>query len=76
MSNKPLTGREASVLALIAQSLSLSREDKDRILATLDGDALRIAKVMVGDITNPSKADKKAADGFHAWAAELPKVTT
>lgn len=70
---KALNGREASVLALLTQSIGLSREDKDRILSSLDGDALRIAKVMVGDITNPSKADKKAADGFHAWANELVK---
>lgn len=71
--NKPLNGREASVLALLAQSIGLSRKDKDRILASLDDDALRIAKVMVGDITNPTKSDKKVSDGFHAWANELAK---
>lgn len=70
--SKPLNGREASILALIAQARNyLSRKEKDLILESLDGDALRIAKVMVGDIENPTPHDKKVADGFIKWANEL-----
>ncbi len=68
---KPLSGREASVLALLAQSRDLSAQDKKRILESLEGQALKIAKVMVGQAKNPAKSDRDAAEGFTAWANEL-----
>jgi hypothetical protein len=66
--NKPLSGRESSVLALIAQSKKLSKMDKSKILASLDGRALKIAKAMLGYSKNFSKSILKAAEGFKKWA--------
>lgn len=71
---KALTGREASVLAILAQSRALSVQDKERILSTLEGSALKIAKVIVGWARNPSKAHKTAAKGFLDWADKLPEA--
>lgn len=68
---KPLTGREASVLALLAQGEGLSPGDKRRILATLDGHALKIAKAIVGETKHPEARVRAAAEGFRAWARDL-----
>lgn len=68
---KPLSGREASVLALLAQSQSLSDADKRRILSALDGQALKIAQAITGQTKHPAKSVRKAADGFRAWANRL-----
>jgi hypothetical protein len=71
---KPLSGREASVLALLAQSQSLSSEDKVRILSELNGQALKIAEVIIGK-TNPlDRALVDAANGFTSWAKNLRPV--
>lgn len=67
---KALSGREASVLALLVQSKGLSPGAKQRILSALDGQALKIAKVIVGDTKKPAKALRLAAEGFKAWADE------
>lgn len=69
---KAINGRESSVLALIAQAGdTLTIEERLDILDSLKGPALRIAKVMLRITKNPSPADKRASDGFFAWAEEL-----
>lgn len=68
----PLTGRESSILALLAQSRGLSAADKKRILGSLNGQALRIARCIVGLTKNPSASVRRAADGFIDWANKLP----
>jgi hypothetical protein len=68
---KPLSGREASVLALLAQCLNLSVKDKRRYLSVLGGRALKIARVIVGETKHPSKSIQAAADGFIVWAKNL-----
>ncbi len=62
------------MLALLAQSQSLSAADKRRILSALDGQALKIAQVIVGDTKRPTKTVRAAADGFTAWAKSLSAV--
>jgi len=66
-----ISGREASILALLAQSPNLSASDKQRILCSLDGRALKIAKALVGETARPAKSIKDAADGFSAWAQRI-----
>jgi len=68
---KSISGREASVLALLAQSPNLSASDKQRILGSLDGKALKIAKALVGETARPAKSVKDAADGFSTWAQSI-----
>lgn len=58
---KPLTGREASILALLAQCSQLTVADRRRILGELNGQALRVAKAMLAGREN----------GFHGWARGL-----
>lgn len=71
---EPISGRESSILALLAQSRgSLTGADTRRILAALDGRALQIAKAIVGTHQRPSQAVQTAADGFIAWAQSLPR---
>ncbi len=71
---KPFDGRESSILALIAQSLSmLTTSDKLRILSELKGRALRVGKTLCGIVNSPSKADTYAADGFTSWVSSLGK---
>lgn len=67
-----LTGREATTLALLAQAQHLSNSDKRKILNTLTGRALRIAKAILGETKHPSKSIQAAADGFISWAKALP----
>jgi hypothetical protein len=77
LQTKPLTGRESSVLARLAQSLStLGSEEKLCILKTLDGRALEIAQALVGDTKQPPKDIERAAAGFRTWAERLQRVET
>jgi hypothetical protein len=69
---KVLTGREASVLSLLAMAGHTMTPAKiKRALGTLEGDALAIGKTIVGKHRNPSKSVSKAASGFLAWAEQL-----
>ena len=69
---KSLTGREASVLSMLALVGDMMTPAKiKRALGTLEGDALAIGKTIVGKHPNPSKSIKKAANGFIAWAEQL-----
>lgn len=74
---KPLSGREASILALLAQSRQMRSSDRKQILETLEGldaRALTIAKVMLGETKGPPWASR-AADALFAWADGLaPRV--
>ncbi len=71
---KSLTGRESSVLSLLALVGDMMSDAKiKRALGTLEGDALAIGKTIVGKHRNPSKSVKKAADAFIAWAEQLEK---
>lgn len=69
----PISSREASVLALLAQRdpHSLTDEDKQRILSVLDGRALQIAEAIIGTLKDPSESVKAAALGFTEWAKSL-----
>jgi hypothetical protein len=71
---KPISGRESSVLALLAQTIDLSESDKERILSSLDGQALKIAKVIVGGKCS-NKQVRLAAKGFQDWAKNLKSKT-
>jgi hypothetical protein len=68
---KFLTGQEASILALFAQSPQLSEEQRDELLNNLKGVALKIGRAMFGLDKKPSKRIKKSADEFFAWAKTL-----
>lgn len=65
-----LDGRESSVLALLAQAPHLSNNDRRRIMSTLNGDALEIAKAIVGG-NDVSALAKRAAKYFVSWARTL-----
>ena len=72
MQTERLSGRDTSLLALIAQSGdAMSKEEKRQIMASLDGQALEIAKVLVGESKNPKKINVAAANRFVAWANNL-----
>lgn len=68
---KPLSGYDSSALALLAQTSYLSEEDVDRILCSLQGDALEIAKVLAGRATAPAPEIQRSAEGFLKWAAQV-----
>jgi hypothetical protein len=67
---KVLTGRESSILALLAQCSNLTVKDKKRILSQLKGQSLKIANVILGGKNTSSIT--KAANGFLNWANKLP----
>jgi hypothetical protein len=67
---KPLTGRESSILAMLAQD---SENFVDHCFQSLEGRALQIAEVIVGRNKKPSKDIKAAANYFLGWAKTLPK---
>lgn len=68
---KALNGRESSILALIAQSQNLDLMCQQRLLKSLTGDALLIAKAMLGITKRPKRKIAKAANGFQTWADGL-----
>ncbi len=68
---KALSGREASVLALLAQNPRMAEPAKKRVLKQLNGQALTIAKVIVGDEKRATGNVKAAAEGFNTWARRL-----
>jgi len=68
---KTINGRESSVLCLLVQSNGLTEIDKVRILSVLQGQALKIAKVLTGNTKGASKQVKKAAAGFKTWVDGL-----
>lgn len=63
-----ITGREATVLALLAQSRGLTAADRRRILSVLDGLALKIAQAMCNKTMRVSKDVRAAADSLMRWA--------
>ncbi len=67
---KILNGRESSILCLLAQCKGLTSKDKKRILSALEGHALKIAKVILGEKTKSSRI-REAAAGILDWAAKL-----
>lgn len=69
-----LSGHDSSILALLVQSQSLTSDDKQRILGTLNGRALEIARAITGEEKNPKENIRKAADGFITWAKGLNSV--
>jgi len=70
---KSLSAFEASVLSLLAQDLNglLSSEDKIRILSKLNGQALKIAQIIVGDNKKSNKKLRAFADEFVKRARSL-----
>jgi hypothetical protein len=71
---KQTDGRQSSILALIAQSESLTEEDKDRLLLNLTDDSLKIGKYMLGRTKRTSKEIKAAAQGLRDWAKQLKQI--
>lgn len=71
---KAISGREASLLALLAQDGGLPKRDIERILGQLDGEARKIAEILVGRSTGGSKATRDAAEGLSDWAKGLIPV--
>jgi hypothetical protein len=72
---KVLSGREATLLALLAQNPGMPETSKRRVLAQLNGQALNIAKVLVGEEKRASGPVKAAAEGFSSWAKGLSTAT-
>lgn len=71
--NKVLTAKEASLLALLAQIAphkELKRRHSKRIIRSLKGDALKVARVIAGDSRATGEIGV-AADGFKRWAGSL-----
>jgi hypothetical protein len=66
-----LSGRDSSVLALLAQSSSLPEQDKVRMLNSLQGKALEIGSFLIGREDQPSTEVRKAAEGLKNWAKQL-----
>lgn len=75
---KTLTGREASLLALLAQSKGsdISVEERDRVLSQLQGDARRIGEVLVGVAKRPRKDARVAAEGFQSWVSSMRQAAS
>ena len=72
MTRRPLTGRESSVLALLARSRGQYHgDDLVRIISTLDGEAKSIAVAI--STGQGSRSSKLAARGFTDWADGLEK---
>lgn len=68
---KPLTGREASLLALVAQARDRYKENTEeykRVLDNLDGDARLISEAIMSDGKNDDPALQAAAQGLIDWA--------
>ena len=61
---KSITCHESSVLSLLTQCKNLSEYDKRRFLGVLEGRALNIAKVIIGEGAGVSKEIRVAAEGF------------
>lgn len=66
-----MSGRDSSVLALLAQGKDMPPEEAQAILATLDGPALKIARALVGMEKRPSRDVKQAAEYLSSWARGL-----
>lgn len=71
---KPISGKESSILALIAQSKDISEDEISEILSHLSGRSLSIAKTILKINKSPTKSVKLAADGFINWANNLGKI--
>ena len=70
MSTKPLNGSEATALALLAQSPDLPKDERDVVLNSLTGRALKIARVIVGLDDKPKYA-VETAKAMRDWAKSL-----
>jgi hypothetical protein len=68
-----ISGREASILSLIVQTKYFSVKERKRILSALNGRALQIAEVLLGQAKH-SKKIRRIAEGFVKWANELQKI--
>lgn len=71
---KPLTGRETSVLALLARSESLTSKEKKLLVDSLVDLPKRIGKVLIGG-KDESKVVLSSAKNFMSWAKELRERT-
>ena len=73
---KTLSGREASLLALLAQSEGSDASEKElqEIVSSLEGDARDIAEAIL-DFTGKKKKHTedvlRAAEGFRSWVASM-----
>jgi hypothetical protein len=71
---KTINGQEASLLALLAQSVGsdISEEETNKILSKLTGDVKLIGKAIIGKYNKNMKAEHfKAAYGFVDWALKM-----
>ena len=65
-----VSGSEASALTLLVQA-EVAEDDRASILRSLTGDALEIARVLLGENVHPSAETQSAVDGLREWAAGL-----
>ena len=67
---KPLSGQDASVLALLAQAPKLSKAQRDGLIGSLStADAKQIGRALIGE--KASKGATAAAHEFQEWANGL-----
>ena len=73
---EPVTGKEASDLALLAMYPKMHSKDMDVILKSLKGNALEAAYHLTG-LNNGKKPEKHIAEfvkGLQKWAAEIDPI--
>lgn len=68
---EPVSGKEASILALLAERPNLSSRDRKKFEGMLGYDARQIARVLSGANKRAEKEYQDAAEGLKAWAASL-----
>jgi len=78
---KTLSGREASLLALLAQSegSDASVEEIQQVISLLEGDARNIAEAIIDFDDKKKKHTKdvrRAAEGFRSWVAEMRRYAS
>lgn len=71
---KILSGRESSIIALLAMSKGLSKSDKKRILKELSGEAFLIAKCVLNEYLGRNKEIIEVSEGFIEWVKSLKPI--
>jgi hypothetical protein len=67
-----LNGQESSILALLAQSKDcIQKKEEEKILSSLNGQALEIAKEILHSGSSTKEEVVKAAEGFIYWAKNM-----
>lgn len=67
----PLNGRDASVLALLAQKPDKSKTDVIHLVESLRGRARRVAETLIGRQSSTNASVLRAVEGLRTWAESL-----